>query len=159
MVDMQDGGALRLSSDKELREMKELEVVAGIILHDWKVLCLQRNSSTYAYVSLKYEFPGGKVEPGEDPIAALKRELLEEMDLPVHVLDASPYLTVHHTYPDFIIHMHAYRCFVQTLSYTLHEHVDAKLLATSDLLQLDWAPADVPIVEKLMREPFPAEHG
>lgn len=139
--------------------MKELEVVAGVILHEGKVLCLQRNIGKYDYVSLKYEFPGGKVELGEDPVAALKRELLEEMNLPVQVLDASPYLTVHHAYPDFIIHMHAYRCAVQALTYTLREHVDAKLLPASDLLQLDWAPADVPIVEKLMRELVPAEHG
>lgn len=132
--------------------MKELEVVAGIIVHEGKVLCMQRNTSKYTYMSMKYEFPGGKIEPAEKPADALKRELMEEMDLPVEVLDETPYLTVHHAYPDFIVHLHAYRCAVKALAYTLHEHVDAKLLAVADLLRLDWAPADVPIVEKLMLE-------
>jgi 8-oxo-dGTP diphosphatase len=132
--------------------MKELEVVAGVILHEGKVLCMQRAKSKYAYVSLKFEFPGGKIESAENPVDALKRELMEEMELPVEVLDEVPYLTVHHTYPDFIIHMHAYRCAVKKLVYTLNDHVDAKLLAIPDLKQLDWAPADVPIVDKLMKD-------
>ena len=132
--------------------MKELEVVAGIILHEGKVLCTQRDKSKFEYVSYKFEFPGGKVELSESLIEALERELLEEMELQVEVIDEAPYLTVHHTYPDFLIHMHAFRCRTHELVYQLHDHVDAKLLPVSDLLQLDWAPADVPIVEKLMRE-------
>ncbi len=132
--------------------MKELEVVAGIIIHEGKILCLQRNKSKYAYVSYKFEFPGGKIERGENPVAALKRELLEEMDLLVEVQDETPYCTVHHTYPDFIIHMHTYRCKVESLVYTLREHVDAKLLHVAALRALDWAPADIPIVDKMMQD-------
>ncbi len=132
--------------------MKELEVVAGIILHGGKILCAQRDQSQYAYMSYKFEFPGGKVEPSEGLVEALKRELHEELELLVDVVDETPYLTVHHTYPDFIIHMHAFRCTVPSLAYKLHDHVDARLLPVSELLQLDWAPADVPIVQKLIEQ-------
>lgn len=130
--------------------MKELEVVAGILTFNEKVLCVQRGKSKSDYVSYKYEFPGGKVEGAERPIDALRRELLEELELHVDVLDETPYMTVHHAYPDVLIHMHAFRCNVTALTYTLHDHVDAVLLPVSDLLQLDWAPADLPIVHKLM---------
>jgi hypothetical protein len=64
---------------KETNEMKELEVVAGVIFHEGKVLCMQRAKSKYEYVSLKFEFPGGKIESAENPVDALKRELLEEI--------------------------------------------------------------------------------
>lgn len=130
--------------------MKELEVVAGILFHNGKVLCMQRNKSQFEYVSYKFEFPGGKVEGTEHPVDALRRELLEELELHVEVLEETPYMTVHHAYPDFLIHMHAFRCNVHALRYKLHDHIDAVLLPVSDLLLLDWAPADLPIVHKLM---------
>lgn len=132
--------------------MKELEVVAGIIVHEGKILCLQRGKSKYAYVSFKYEFPCGKIWHRENSVDALKREQLEEMDLPVVVQDTAPYCTVHRTYPDYFLHMHAYRCTVESLTYASCEHVDARLLHHAELRMLDWAPVDLPIVDRLMHD-------
>jgi len=130
--------------------MKEIEVVAAIIFEGEHVLCVQRAPSKYAYTSLKYEFPGGKVELGETEKEALNREILEELSMDVIV--GSKYLTVRHTYPDFSIVMHSYLCIVTSRELVLHEHVAAQWLKISDFKQLDWAEADVPIVEKLMEE-------
>ncbi len=65
--------------------MKHFEVTAAIIIHNNEILCMQRNESKYAYVSYKYEFPGGKIEKGESKVQALMRELIEEMDFEVDI--------------------------------------------------------------------------
>ncbi len=132
--------------------MKELEVVAAILIHEEKVLCVQRGHSKYEYISYRFEFPGGKVEPNESHAQALKRELLEELELDVTMLDEHPYLTIDHSYPDFTIHLHAYRCRAPSLVFRLKEHISSRLLPPAELLKLDWAPADVPILEKLMKD-------
>jgi 8-oxo-dGTP diphosphatase len=130
--------------------MKTLEVVAGIIVFNGKILCMQRNAGKYDYVSFKYEFPGGKVEPGESNVEALKRELHEEMEMDVTVGEKDFFLTVHHEYPDFAITMHSYICRVSTDQFVRKEHVDHIWLEPQGLLTLDWAPADIPIVQKVL---------
>lgn len=132
--------------------MKHLEVVAAILVHDGKILCMERGPGKYDYVSYKYEFPGGKIEPGETRHAALQRELREEMEIAVTVREEDLYLTVHHDYPDFSITMYAFYCPVDDPHFVRNVHVDAKWLAPEDLPTLAWAPADVPIMEKLVRE-------
>lgn len=130
--------------------MKHLEVVAGIIEYDNLVLCMQRPVGKYDYVSLKYEFPGGKVEPGESNSEALKRELMEEMEMDVSVSEEDYFMSVTHVYPDFEITMHAYTCRVDSQDFVRKEHVDHKWLCISELDSLDWAPADKPVVKKMM---------
>lgn len=130
--------------------MKHLEVVAGIIEYDDLILCMQRPVGKYDYVSLKYEFPGGKVEPGESNSEALRRELMEEMEMKVSVSEEDYFMSVTHEYPDFEITMHSYICKVDSQSFIRKEHVDHKWLTISELSTLDWAPADKPIVKKLM---------
>ena len=130
--------------------MKELEVVAAIIEYDNKILCMQRNVSKYAYTSLKYEFPGGKVESGETNPEALERELREEMDMDVSITDKDYFMTIHHVYPDFAITMHAYTVNVDSPKFTRKEHINHEWLEVKDLKKLDWAAADMPIVEKLI---------
>ncbi|MCX6312540.1 MAG: (deoxy)nucleoside triphosphate pyrophosphohydrolase [Bacteroidetes bacterium] len=128
--------------------MKHYEVVAAIIINDGKILCMQRNISKYEYVSLKYEFPGGKIEAGESKEQALSREILEEMDLKIDI--GKEFLTVEHEYPDFKLTMHSFLCKSSTNEFNLKEHVDFKWLSKSELKNLDWAAADVPIVNKLI---------
>ncbi len=128
--------------------MKHYEVVAAIIINDGKILCMQRNISKYEYVSLKYEFPGGKIEAGESKEQALAREILEEMDLKIDI--GKEFLTVEHEYPDFKLTMHSFLCKSSTNEFNLKEHVDFKWLSKSELKNLDWAAADVPIVNKLI---------
>lgn len=129
--------------------MKHLEVVAAILEYNGKILCMERGAGKYDYVSYKYEFPGGKIEPGEAKHTALERELREEMEMDVVVKEDDLYMTVHHEYPDFSITMYAFRCLLQSPTFTRRVHVDAKWLAPQELPTLDWAPADVPIMEKL----------
>lgn len=130
--------------------MKHLTVTAAIILHDHEVLCMQRSKSKYDYLSYKYEFPGGKLEVGESLQACLKREIREELALHIH--ECQHYLEVVHAYEDFSITLHAYLCPVRERKFSLKEHAAYVWLKKDQLLSLDWAGADLPIVEKLMKE-------
>lgn len=130
--------------------MKHLEVVAAIITHEGRILCMQRPVGKYEYVSLKYEFPGGKVEEGESNHEALMRELREEMAMKTEISEEDFFLTVNHQYPDFEITMHSFLCSVDSPEFVMKEHVDFRWLPVSELNSLDWAPADRPIVKALM---------
>jgi 8-oxo-dGTP diphosphatase len=127
---------------------KSIEVVAAVIFQDGKVLCVQRAENEKEYVSLKWEFPGGKVEVGESMEEALMREIEEELAVEIHELQYL--MTVEHSYPDFDLTMHAYTCALTVKEVTLKEHVATKWLAVEELNQLDWASADVPVVKRLM---------
>jgi 8-oxo-dGTP diphosphatase len=129
--------------------MKKITVVAAIIFEVDKYLCLQRNFSKYPYISYKYEFPGGKIESGETMVDALKREIMEELTLDIEVIEE--YLKVEHKYPDFEIIMHSFLCKKLTDNLILKEHINFVWLNKSELAKLDWAEADIPIVNKLMR--------
>ncbi|MDA0524894.1 (deoxy)nucleoside triphosphate pyrophosphohydrolase [Methanococcoides alaskense] len=130
--------------------MKHYDVVAAIIMDDDKVLCVQRNHGKYDYISLKYEFPGGKIEPNETREQALERELLEELDLNIEI--GREFLTVNHQYPDFSITMHSFICTALNSTLNLKEHIAFKWLNPENLSTLDWAEADLPIISKLMKE-------
>jgi len=132
--------------------MKHLNVVAGIIFFGDEILCMQRPESKHDYISYKFEFPGGKIDPGETEVEALKRELMEEMDMKVEVDESTKFLIVNHTYPDFEITMHSYICKVDTKEFVMKEHKDFKWLKRGKLAHLDWAMADMPIVIKLMTQ-------
>ncbi|WP_293889747.1 NUDIX domain-containing protein [Flavobacterium sp.] len=88
--------------------MKKIEVVAAVIYHNEKILCVQRGNNKYKYIAFKYEFPGGKVEEGETNEEAIKREILEELNLNITI--DSNFITVNHDYPDFTLIMHSYIC-------------------------------------------------
>lgn len=127
---------------------KHYIVSAAIIVENKKILCVQRNKGKYDYISYKYEFPGGKLEEGENEEDALKRELSEELNLQIHV--AEKFLVVTHKYLDFDLTMHSYLCKANTEQLVLKEHIDAKWLYKNELIELDWAAADLPIVSKLI---------
>jgi 8-oxo-dGTP diphosphatase len=101
--------------------MKKIEVVAAIIYFDNKILCVQRPKNKLSYISEKFEFPGGKIEQGETQKEALKRELMEELNIITDI--KSLFLTVVHEYPDFELTMHSYICEVETKELILHEHI------------------------------------
>lgn len=128
--------------------MKEIEVVAGIIFYNNEILCVQRPENKHEYISKKFEFPGGKINYGESKIDALRRELIEELNITPEI--DSLFLTIKHTYPDFKITMHSYKCYVNSKDVTLNEHLASKWLTKESLKQLDWADADIPIVDKLV---------
>lgn len=130
--------------------MKHIEVVAGIIEFEDKILCMQRDKGKYDYVSYKWEFPGGKIESGETKEQALKRELEEEMEMEVQII--RHFHDVIYTYPDFNMNMYCFICKANSKDFKMNVHKDYKWLSVSDISKLDWAPADRPVVQKLTRE-------
>ena len=133
---------------------KHLEVCGAILMKNGKVLAAQRNAGKYEYVSYKWEFPGGKLEDGENADEALNRELIEEMDVHISVEDMEPFYVVEHEYPDFTMRMHCFICNMHDPSVNLKEHVDMKWCTMNDIMDLDWAPADIPVVEALVKRGF-----
>ncbi len=128
--------------------MKKIEVVAGVIFWEDQVLCVQRPKNKFHYISEKFEFPGGKIEEGETKEETLHRELLEELNLSIKI--KSFFLTVIHEYPDFELTMHSFICEVDSKELTLNEHIHQKWLNINELTTLDWAAADITIVDKLV---------
>lgn len=126
---------------------KTIEVVAAVIFGERRVLCVQRAEHEKEYVSLKWEFPGGKVEVGESREEALVREIREELSVNIEVSEFL--MTVEHTYPDFHLTMHVFNCALQSGEIILNEHVDMKWLFVEELGSLNWAAADVQVVERL----------
>ena len=94
---------------------------------------------------LKWEFPGGKIRAGEDPRECLKREILEELDLEVDIADQLSPST--HTYPDFIVTLYPFICKAETSRYNLTEHAEVVWLRPDELFSLDWAEADLPVLD------------
>ena len=137
--------------------MKTIEVVAAVIQDGTEILCTQRGENKLPYIHLKWEFPGGKIEEGEDHATALAREIREELKVEVEVLDRLE--TVNHLYPDFRLIMHPYRCaFAEPggrnrLTLTEHHAADWLVPNSKEFLELDWAAADVPIVRELVANP------
>ena len=130
---------------------KTIEVVAAVIVYERKLLAFQRGAAKFDYVSYKFEFPGGKVESGEDFRVALNRELNEELGLDAKV--GNFVATIDHDYPDFSIKMHCYIVEIDAFDETLHDHVAYAHVSLSDADSLDWIEADRPIL-RLLRENF-----
>lgn len=128
--------------------MKHYEVVAAVFTDkENKIYCARRRND--GELALKWEFPGGKIEPGETKEQALVREIKEELSADIEVLD---YITtVNHQYDTFKLTMHAYYAKVIKGELLLSEHTGYKWLDKTELMSLDWAPADIPIVELLMK--------
>ena len=102
--------------------MKKIAVIAAVIKHEDKILCVQRAPSKYDYISLKYEFPGGKVEQDETPEQAIIREIQEELNMEIVV--HSHLITVDYDYPDFSISLNTFLCRTNNKDLQLLEHVD-----------------------------------
>ncbi|MGM0214090.1 (deoxy)nucleoside triphosphate pyrophosphohydrolase [Enterococcus sp. AZ109] len=125
---------------------KTIEVVGAIIVDNGKILCAQRGPEKS--LANFWEFPGGKIESNETPIDALKRELTEELLITVTVEDEL-FESTKHEYDFGIVHLTTFICHLQQGEPQLTEHVAIKWLPVEELGTLEWAPADIPTVEKL----------
>lgn len=122
--------------------MKQVEVVAAII-HDNKdrIFATQRG---YGDWKDYWEFPGGKMEPGETPEEALKREIWEELETRISVERFVK--TIEWDYPTFHLVMHCYWCHVKSGALTLKEHEAARWLGKDELDSVNWLPADLQLL-------------
>ena len=125
--------------------MKTIEVVAGVIKDGDRIFATQRG---YGDQKGGWEFPGGKMEPGETPEQALVRELKEELDVEVNV--GEKICTVEYDYPKFHLTMHCFGATIVSGEIKLLEHEDAKWLDRENLNSVNWLPADIEVVNHLV---------
>ena len=124
--------------------MKQIEVVAAIIYKDEAYFTTQRG---YGEFEGMWEFPGGKIEPGESSEDALKREIQEELGIDITI---DKFLcTTEYDYPSFHLTMHCYICSIEAGEIVLREHKSARWLTSETLSGVEWLPADMEVVEKL----------
>ncbi len=134
-----------IAGEGESREVrKRIEVVAAVIVRDGKYFATQRG---YGEFKDYWEFPGGKVEPGESREEGLMREIREELDTDIRV-DAF-LTTVEYDYPSFHLTMHCYRCTVVSGRLVLKEHENAAWLDAGQLYAVHWLPADLEVVRTI----------
>jgi 8-oxo-dGTP diphosphatase len=124
--------------------MKQIEVVAAIIHDEGRIFATQRGYGDYKD---GWEFPGGKMELGESPEEALKREIWEELETKIIVEHLVQ--TVEYDYPKFHLKMHCFWCHIESGQLVLKEHEAARWLKPEELDSVDWLPADKVVVKKL----------
>ena len=124
--------------------MKRIEVVAAIIVRDNKVFATQRG---YGEWKDWWEFPGGKIEEGESPQDALKREISEELNADISVGDLLD--TIEWDYPNFHLTMHCFVCSLLSESLHLNEHEASAWLTADTLHSVRWLPADLALLDKI----------
>lgn len=131
-----------------IKQKKIANVVAAVILKDGKYFATQRG---YGEWKDWWEFPGGKIEQGEEPKDALKREIREELNIEIEVNELLT--TVEYDYPEFHLTMHCYFCSIISGQLLLLEHKDARWLSFDELESIKWLPADVEVVSLLKSSP------
>lgn len=128
---------------------KEINVVGAVCLKDGSVFTAKRGP--VKSMAGLWKFPGGKIEPGETPEAALAHELREELLIEAEVLQ--PLETTRYKYSFAVVKLSTYLCEIVSGTPVLTEHVEVRWVPISMLPTLEWAPADVPTVD-LLQERF-----
>jgi 8-oxo-dGTP diphosphatase len=123
-----------------------LLVTCVVLIHEGKVMAAQR--AAHMDLPGSWEFPGGKLEEGEDPQAGLIREVREELSIAIRVIGSLTPVT--HAYPSKTIQLLPFLATWESGTILLAEHAQLRWLEQKDLLSLAWAPADLPIVHELM---------
>jgi 8-oxo-dGTP diphosphatase len=122
-----------------------IHVTCAVIRRDGLILAARRSASMA--MPLKWEFPGGKIHPGETPEDCLRRELQEELGITAAVGSALP--LTRHDYPEFTITLYPFECTIEFGDPVAREHDQLLWLLPNELPALDWAEADIPIVQSL----------
>lgn len=126
--------------------MKTISVTCAIINFDDKILAVQRSASMK--LPLKWEFAGGKIEEGETEIDCIKREIFEELNIRIKVKQRLT--NVVHQYPSFKIKLVPFIAEYVSGELKLKEHYDHVLANKKDLIDLDWAEADLPVLKEFL---------
>lgn len=124
--------------------MKEIKVVAAIIKNEDKILATKRGYGEFINM---WEFPGGKIEPGETKKQALVREIKEELNIEISVDNFA--LDIEYQYLNFYLFMSCFMCSIKEGSIELLEHNDGKWITKEELNTLNWLPADIDAVNYL----------
>ena len=124
--------------------MKTIRVVAAIIIKNEKVFATQRG---YGDFKGGWEFPGGKIDTGETPEEALVREIKEELDTEIEVIELLD--TVEYDYPNFHLSMDCFICNIKSGDLVLKEHEAAQWLTKETLDSVNWLPADLGLIDKI----------
>ena len=124
--------------------MRVIEVVAAIIQRDGAYFATQRG---YGEFEGMWEFPGGKIEPGESRDVALKREIQEELGVDIAIENLL--CTTEYDYPSFHMTMHCYLCSIASGEIELREHKSARWLRPEELGSVEWLPADKDVISRL----------
>ena len=127
--------------------MKTIRVVAAVIKDGDKIFATERG---YGDFKGGWEFPGGKIEAGETPQEALKREIKEELDVDIEVHDLID--TVEYDYPEFHLSMDCFWCEIINGELVLKEHQAARWLTKETINDVEWLPADIELVNKILSE-------
>ncbi len=127
--------------------MKTIRVVAAVIRNDSRIFATQRGYGEYKD---GWEFPGGKIEEGETPQQALKREIMEELDTEIEVGELID--TIEYDYPTFHLSMDCFWCTLVNGNLTLKEHEAAKWLDQDSIDSVDWLPADITLIDQIKKE-------
>ncbi|MCL1897087.1 MAG: (deoxy)nucleoside triphosphate pyrophosphohydrolase [Clostridiales bacterium] len=128
-------------------EYKTIYVAGAVIVKGYRLLATQRGYGDYAGW---WEFPGGKIEPGEAPEAALVREIKEELD--ADILIDRFFCTTEYDYPKFHLSMRCYLCSLTGDGISLLEHSSALWLGRDDIYTVKWLGADLPVIEDLIMQ-------
>lgn len=132
--------------------MNIIRVVAAVIksINDAGAPIIFATQRGYGEFKGGWEFPGGKIEAGETPQEALKREIREELDTEISVGDFID--TIEYDYPTFHLFMDCFWCQIVSGDLVLKEHEAAKWLTKDKLDSVDWLPADITLIDKIRRE-------
>ena len=131
-----------------------MKVVAAILIYEKKVLAFKRPyAKNKPQISLKYEFPGGKVKKNETESFSLKRELIEELELKVNNLKI--YFKTSHNYVDYKVDISFYISYIESLNFNLNVHDEYKIVNVNDLKNLDWLQADYAVIDHIQKFGFP----
>ena len=128
-----------------------IEVSAGIVKSKGKILAMKKGQSKFDYLSYRYEFPGGKIEIGEKPIGALKREFIEELKADISNAKFKELDEVVFDYPDFSVKIFPFVVEVDDFTFEMTEHIDYQWVEMNSLMDVEWVEADKIIAEQLVK--------
>jgi 8-oxo-dGTP diphosphatase len=128
-------------------EPGHIHVACAIIERDGLILSAQRKAGMR--LALKWEFPGGKIDPGENPEQCLRRELMEELGISVDIVRQLDRVT--HPYSFFTVTLYPFVCTIASGEPAMIEHAAFLWLPPDELLSLDWAEADIPLIKHFLQ--------